>query len=81
MTPQFFETKTGFRLTDAEYDWANNIFMLTDNISKEDFCEQFVRLNLINLVRALVALQESELHWEKEVKRLTSKLDFIKSIA
>ena len=80
MKKQEFEKLVGILVTEAEFEWANNIYMLTDEITKEYFAEQFSRLNLIALVRNLVILSDDLDRKDKECKALQAKLTMIKTL-
>ena len=80
MTQQEFQHLTGMSITEEEFKCVNMMYMFTDEITKEFFCEQFSRLQLIKLVRAWVALESDLAGQTAESGRLQAKLQTIKAV-
>ena len=68
----------GMELTEQEFKYVNLIYMLTDEVTKQYFAEQFSRLGLIKLVRAWIALDNELSVSNTENRMLNCKLEAIK---
>jgi hypothetical protein len=80
MTKQEFEKLTGIQVTDAEFTWADNCYLLTDNVTKQEFAKQYVRLNLHKLIKAVVQMEFDLECKTKECTGHQAKLQLIQSI-
>jgi hypothetical protein len=80
MNKSEFEEMTGIQVSDVEFSWVMDIFMLTDETSKQEFCKCFKRFNLQKLVKVLVEMQLDLDTKKRQLANFQNKAELIKTI-
>ncbi|MBP3762912.1 MAG: hypothetical protein J6I49_03410 [Bacteroidales bacterium] len=77
MTKQEFETLTGRMLDGREYQEVEAMYNCNENMSKMEFCELFVKMNLDEYA---ISTAERVSDLEQEVARLQRELDKVRGV-
>lgn len=69
MTKQEFEKLTGLDTNLEQYEVINGMYMCSDNQTKQEFCESFMKMGLMGYVNYVVNLKVDKMELSRERRK------------
>ena len=64
-----FEKQTGLKITEAQYEVINAMYMCDDNQTKQEFCKSFMEMGLMSHVDYVVNLKVDKMELSRERRK------------
>lgn len=75
MLQQEFESLTGLKVTESQYEVINGMYSCSTNQTKQDFCRMFMAMELMSYVDYVVSLKVDKIELGRKRRKAEEKVD------